>query len=62
MLQLLKRAWVFLHGYPMVCIERCRFVDKVSGASVGLYRDRYGRTYLAEGRFATFRVPFKVFP
>lgn len=58
----IRRIWMAATGYPMTCIERCRFVDKVSGAEVGLWRDRYGRTYMAEGKFATFRIPFKTFP
>jgi hypothetical protein len=60
-LALAKAAWMFVSGYPMACVEKCRFIDKVSGNEVGLYRDRYGRTFLAEGRLAAFRVPFKTF-
>jgi hypothetical protein len=60
-LGLVKEAWLFVSGYPMACVEKCRFIDRVSGNEVGVYRDRYGRTFLAEGRLSTFRVPFKIF-
>lgn len=61
MMKLAKQFWQFITGYPMTCVERCRFIDRVSGKEVGVYRDRYGRTYLAEGPFATFRVEWKAF-
>lgn len=43
---------------PMEQIERCLFVDLVSGASVGVYRERItGRVVMAESHWAWFRVP-----
>lgn len=58
---MLEKLWRFIRGYPMTCVQKCRFIDKVSGNEVGLYRDRYGRTFLAEGSYALHRVPFKTF-
>ncbi len=47
-------------GRPMKCLESCQFVDCVSGESVGLYKDWFGRTWLATGSWSGFRVPKQV--
>lgn len=49
-------AWI-LFGRPMECIDRCLFVDVVSGLEVGVYRDsRTGAEYLSNGPWSWFRV------
>lgn len=53
MLQLVAKL---TDGRPMRCIRRCHFVDRVSGKSVGLYRDAFDRAWLAEGPWSLFRV------
>lgn len=40
----------------MTAIDDNRFTDIVSGERVGLYEDKFKRTYLATGRWAWFRV------
>ena len=37
--------------------ESLAFVDRCSGASVSYYVDTLGRRWLAENRWALFRVP-----
>jgi hypothetical protein len=44
-----------LGGRPMKYLG-CAFIDTVSGAEVNLYRDTIGRHWLAESRWALFRV------
>ncbi len=34
----------------------CRFVDLVTSKEVWLYRDKYGKTYLKDGRWALFKM------
>jgi len=58
---MLRKVATFLLSYPMKCVERCHFVDVVSGASVGIYEDRFGRQWLAEGRFSLFRVERQIY-
>lgn len=48
--------WRFITSYPMKVIERCLFVDIVSGNSVMLCQDRHGRYWMAESRWSLFRV------
>lgn len=44
-------------GRPMHLIDPCRFIDIISGKSVGLYEDRFGRKHLAaNGPWSRFRV------
>jgi hypothetical protein len=45
-----------LGGRPMRR-EAFAFRDQCSGASVSYYRDSLGRLWLAENRWALFRVP-----
>lgn len=52
-----KIAAFALFGRPMECLDRCLFVDVVSGKEVGLYRDlRTGSEYMASGPWSWFRV------
>ncbi len=46
-------------GRPMQLVDRCLFVDVVTGYEVGVYRDFWGRGWLAENRFSLFRVRVK---
>ncbi len=49
-----------LGGRPMTCVDERRFVDVVSGRIVGLYRDKFGRKWLADrGAWSLFRVKSK---
>jgi hypothetical protein len=43
-------------GRPMKAIDDNLFTDVVSGRRVGLFIDRFGRKWLAEHRWAIFRV------
>ena len=52
-MSLLKKL---LGGRPMRR-ESLAFVDKCSGASVNYYVDTLGRRWMAENRWALFRVP-----
>ena len=52
-MSLLKKL---LGGRPMRR-ESLAFVDRCSGASVSYYVDTLGRRWLAENRWALFRVP-----
>lgn len=45
-----------LGGRPMR-YESSAFTDRVSGARVNYYLDRFGRRWMAESRWALFRVP-----
>lgn len=49
--------WIgkLLGGRPMR-YEGCAFVDRVSGKEVNRYTDTLGRKWLAENRWALFRV------
>lgn len=46
---------VLLGGRPMTR-EGFAFVDEVSHETVHYYRDRFGRQWLATGRWSWFRV------
>lgn len=50
--------WLFrlTGGRPMKLIEHCVFIDRVTGCSVSLWRDRLGRSWLAENQWSLFRV------
>jgi hypothetical protein len=50
-----RLLWKLTGGRPMVWIESL-FVDYISGRTVSLYADRLGRRWMAEGRWALFRV------
>lgn len=44
-------------GRPMKCVDRCLFVDVVSGKEVGVYRDAGTSVeYMAEGPWSWFRI------
>lgn len=45
-----------LGGRPMTLVKFL-FTDVVSGESVGVYEDKFGRMWMATGRWAWFRVP-----
>lgn len=48
--------WKLLGGRPMQCIDQL-FIDRISGEAVNLYEDRLGRRWMANTRWALFRVP-----
>lgn len=48
--------WRITGGRPMHLMDPSYFKDIVSGRPVALFRDRLGRTWMAEHRWAMFRV------
>jgi len=42
-------------GRPMYCVDKCLFIDKVSGKEVGMYVDHKGRRWMATSRWDLFR-------
>ncbi len=50
-----------IKGYPMTLVESRGYKSLASGCDVGLYRDKYGRTFLADGPNAKHKIPFKTF-
>lgn len=47
--------WYFTGGRPMKRLEYV-FTDKVNGRGVWYWRDRLGRSWMAQGPWALFRV------
>lgn len=53
---MLKLLYNLTGGRPMRAIDDNRFTDVVDGKRVGLYEDKFGRTYLANHGWSWFRV------
>ena len=49
--------WTYLTGGRPMRRTGCAFVDRVTGRWVEYYRDRFGREWMAQSRWALFRVP-----
>jgi len=48
---------LIIGGRPMRCIIKDYFMDTVAGKRVGVYEDKFGRQWMAEGPWNLFRVP-----
>lgn len=51
-----KLFWWVTRGRPMTLIIEKYFIDEVVNEPVNLYRDKFGRYWMANNRWGWFRV------